>query len=121
MQQTYTHLVPWGVDSLCASQVKLGWTDQGHLARADASGDRTEPGATRLMKVARWFGTPFNAWYVGKIVQINKRRTKQDNVSAEFNDETYGTTWGHWPAASETYGADRKCQVGAPEPNPHRS
>ena len=60
------------------------------------------------MKVARWFGTPFNAWYVGKIVQINKRRTKQDNVSAEFNDETYGTTWGHWPAASETYGADRK-------------
>ena len=53
------------------------------------------------MKVARWFGTPFNAWYVGKIVQINKRRTKQDNVSAEFNDETYGTTWGHWPAASD--------------------
>ena len=68
------------------------------------------------MKVARWFGTPFNAWYVGKIVQINKRRTKQDNVSAEFNDETYGTTWGHWPAASETYGADRKWVLLNPTP-----
>ena len=40
--------------------------------------------------------------------QINKRRTVQDNVTAEFTDKTYGMTWGHWLASADTYGADRK-------------
>ena len=56
-------------------------------------------------KVARWFGPPYNAWYLGKIEQVNKRRTVQDNVTAEFTDKTYGTTWGHWLAIADTCGA----------------
>ena len=29
-------------------------------------------------------------------------------MTAEFTDETHGTTWGHWVASADTYGADRK-------------
>ena len=59
-------------------------------------------------KVALWFGEGYNAWYMGKIELVNKRRTKQDNVTAEFCDETYGKTWGHWCASMDNYGADHK-------------
>ena len=57
--------------------------------------------------MAQWFGPPYNAWYVGKIVEINKRRTKSENVSAAFNDETYGETRGMIIADPDTYGADK--------------
>ena len=58
-------------------------------------------------RMTQWFGSPYNAWYVGKIVEINKRRTKSENVSVAFNDETYGETRGMIVADSDTYGADR--------------
>eukprot|EP00966_Prymnesium_polylepis_P333320 7388792-Prymnesium_polylepis.1 len=58
-------------------------------------------------KLARWFGPPYNAWYVGKIAEVNKRRTKSENVSVEFNDETYGETRGTFVAEPDTYGADK--------------
>ena len=58
-------------------------------------------------KIAKWFGPPYNVWYVGKIVQVNKRKTKQDNVSAEFHDKADGKTWGHFLASEDTYGANR--------------
>ena len=58
--------------------------------------------------VARWFGEGYNAWFVGKIVMVNKRKTKTDNVTAEFYYEDEGTTWGHWCASADNYGANRK-------------
>ena len=67
--------------------------------------------------MARWFGSPYNAWYTGKIEQVNKRKTIQDNVTAEFTDETHGTTWGHWVASADTYGADRKWVLLKPVPS----
>ena len=38
---------------------------------------------------------------------MNKRRTKQENVSVEFVDEEDGTTWGHVVASTDEYGADK--------------
>lgn len=58
-------------------------------------------------RMAQWFGPPYNAWYVGKIAEINRRRTRSENVSVEFNDETDGETRGLMVADAETYGADR--------------
>ena len=64
-------------------------------------------------KLARWFGPPYNAWYVGNIAEVNKRRTKSENVSVAFYDETYsyvtqyGETCGMIVADPDTYGADR--------------
>ena len=58
-------------------------------------------------KLARWFGPPYNKWYVGTITEVNRRRTKQENVSVEFVDDKYGTTWGHFLASAEDYGADK--------------
>ena len=58
-------------------------------------------------KLARWFGPPYNKWYVGTITEVNRRRTKQENVSVEFIDENYGTTWGHFLASADDYGADK--------------
>ena len=43
-------------------------------------------------QMAQWFGPPFNAWHVDKIVEINKRRTVSENVSVQFIDEKYGDT-----------------------------
>ena len=62
-----------------------------------------EPG----QKLARWFGPPYNAWFVGKVVHINKRRTVTENVCVAFSDETYGETTGQFVADKETYGAER--------------
>ena len=42
-----------------------------------------------------------------KIVEVNKRRTKSDNVSVEFYDEQFGETRGVMVAEKATYGADR--------------
>ena len=53
---------------------------------------------------------------------VNKRRTKQDNVTAEFSDSTYGTTWGHMTGSPEQthvrrlYGADRTWVLLQPVP-----
>ena len=58
-------------------------------------------------RMAQWFGPPFNAWYVGEIVEINKRRTKSENVSVKFNDAKYGETRGKIVAAAETYGINK--------------
>ena len=58
--------------------------------------------------VARWFGAPYNKWYVGKILEVNKRRTVQENVTAiTFTDEVDGETLGHFVASKDNYGADR--------------
>ena len=37
-------------------------------------------------KMALWFGPPYNTWYVGNIVEVNKKRTKSENVSVAFYD-----------------------------------
>ena len=62
-----------------------------------------EPG----QPLARWFGPPYNMWYVGKIDEVNKRRTKSENVSVAFNDATHGETRGMFIADAESYGADK--------------
>ena len=67
-------------------------------------------------KLARWFGPPYNAWYVGNIAEVNKRRTKSENVSVEFDDDTYGETRGMFVAAAETYGTDKLWVVLKPIP-----
>ena len=66
--------------------------------------------------MAQWFGPPYNAWYVGKILEINKRRTKTDNVQVEFSDETYGQTTSLMVADGATYGADKLWVVLKPIP-----
>jgi hypothetical protein len=62
-----------------------------------------EPGT----KLARWFGPPYNDWFVGKVDHVNKRRTKAENVCVHFNDKTYGETMGMFCALKEEYGANR--------------
>ena len=53
-------------------------------------------------KLARWFGPPYNSWYVGSIAEVNKRRTKMENVPVEFKDDTYGVTRGTFVAEPGT-------------------
>ena len=67
-------------------------------------------------KLARWFAPPYNAWYVGNIWEVNRRRTKSENVSVEFDDDTYGETRGMFVAAAETYGTDKLWVVLKPIP-----
>ena len=55
--------------------------------------------------MAQWFGEGYN--YVGKITEINKRRTVQDNVSVAFSDELHGETSSQMVADANTYGADK--------------
>jgi len=55
-------------------------------------------------------------WHVGKIIDINKRRTKQDNTTAEFDDAEEGKTWGHWCASADNYSADRQWVLLKPIP-----
>ena len=58
--------------------------------------------------LARWFSHPYNAWYVGKVIEINRRRTVSENVSAQFIDPESGIeTWGSFVAERETYGASK--------------
>ena len=62
-------------------------------------------------KVALWFDHPFrhpfNAWHIGKIVEVNRRRTKSENVSVEFVSAEEGVTRGMFVADAACYGADR--------------
>ena len=67
-------------------------------------------------KLARWFGPPYNSWYVGNIAEINKRRTKMENVSVEFKDDTFGVTRSTFVAEADTYGADKLWVVLKPIP-----
>ena len=59
--------------------------------------------------MAQWVDSPYNARHVRKIKEINRRRTKSDNASVEFNNKTEGeTVWlGSWWPNAETYGAHR--------------
>ena len=57
--------------------------------------------------LARWFGPPYNTWYMGKIDEVNRRRTKSENVSVAFNDTTHGETRGMFIADAESYGAEK--------------
>ena len=66
------------------------------------------------------------AWYVGNIWEVNRRRTKSENVSVEFDDDTYGETRGMFVAAAETYGTDKLWVVLKPIPieldsSPHQA
>ena len=53
---------------------------------------------------------------MGNIAEVNKRRTKSENVSVEFKDETYGETRGTFVAEADTYGADKLWVVLKPIP-----
>ena len=57
--------------------------------------------------LARRFGPPYNTWYMGKIDEVNRRRTKSENVSVAFNDTTHGETRGMFIADAESYGAEK--------------
>ena len=58
-------------------------------------------------KLAQWFAHPYNAWHVGTIHEVNKRRTKTENVSVRFISEEEGETRGTFVADAETYGVDK--------------
>ena len=58
-------------------------------------------------EMAQWFGPPFNAWHVGKIVEINRRRTKSENVLVQFSNPTEGETQSRMVADPDTYGANK--------------
>ena len=63
------------------------------------------PGLPEARALVR--GPPYNSWYVGNIAEINKCRTKMENVSVEFKDDTYGVMRGTFVAEADTYGADK--------------
>ena len=44
---------------------------------------------------------------MGKIDEVNRRRTKSENVSVAFNDTTQGETRGMFIADAESYGAEK--------------
>ena len=54
------------------------------------------------LKVAFWFGVPYNKWFVGTITSVNRRRTKTENVEAEFEGGP-----GQLVCTAETYGIDK--------------
>jgi len=58
------------------------------------------PGLPEARALVR--GPPYNSWYVGNIAEINKCRTKMENVSVEFKDDTYGVTRGTFVAEADT-------------------
>ena len=55
-------------------------------------------------------------WATTNIWEVNRRRTKSENVSVEFDDDTYGETRGMFVAAAETYGTDKLWVVLKPIP-----
>ena len=58
-------------------------------------------------QTARWFGYPFNAWHVGTIKEINRRRTVSENISVEFHSTEEGETRGLFVADADTYGTHK--------------
>ena len=71
-------------------------------------------------KLARWFAPPLpttpGTVRGQPIWEVNRRRTKSENVSVEFDDDTYGETRGMFVAAAETYGTDKLWVVLKPIP-----
>ena len=53
---------------------------------------------------------------MGNIWEVNRRRTTSENVSVEFDNDTYGETRGMFVAAAETYGTDKLWVVLKPIP-----
>ena len=70
------------------------------------------------VRMAQWFGPPYNSWYIGKIVEVNKRRTKSENVLVEFVDTTNETLTDTslMVADAETYGAEKLSVILDPIP-----
>ena len=58
---------------------------------------------------------PLRAGFV-KIVEINRRRSKSENVAVQFSNETEGETQSLMIADANTYGADRLWVVLRPLP-----
>ena len=58
-------------------------------------------------KLACWFPHPYNSWFVGTILEINRWRTKTDNVLVQFISPDDGETTGILIADAETYGVDK--------------
>ena len=57
-------------------------------------------------KIALWFSAPFSRWHVGKITEVNKRRTVSENVTASSYDAKEGETIASFihVATAEEYG-----------------
>ena len=55
-------------------------------------------------KFTLWFSAPFSRWHVGKITEVNKRRTVSENVTASFYDATEGDNIASFIATAEEYG-----------------
>ena len=65
---------------------------------------------------------PYNSWYVGSVAEVNKRRTKMENVSVEFKDDTYRCDARHFRGRGRhLYGADKFWVVLNPIPIKSRS
>ena len=56
--------------------------------------------------MALWFSALFSRWHVGKIMEVNKRRTVSENVTASFYDAKEGETIASFihVATAEEYG-----------------
>ena len=54
-------------------------------------------------RVAFWFGPPFDKWCIGKITEINKRKTTSDNVKVQFEDGPVNLL-----VSTETYGVEKE-------------
>ena len=50
---------------------------------------------------------PYNAWFVGNVIEVNKKRTETENVCIEMYEQTYGETRGMFVADAESYGAHK--------------
>ena len=80
-----------------------------------ASRPRGRPEAGALVRPPLGQPTP-GTWATTNIWEVNRRRTKSENVSVEFDDDTYGETRGMFVAAAETYGTDKLWVVLKPIP-----
>lgn len=58
-------------------------------------------------QLAQWFGPPYDAWFIGTVHEVNRRRTKTENVSVRFVSPEDGETRGVFVASAQTYGADK--------------
>ena len=98
----------WEQDALGQSAGFQGWV---WLARSTPSALEELPCPVRVPhdlkagdKIALWFSAPFSRWHVGKITEVNKRRTVSENVTASFYDAPEGDTVASFIATAEEYG-----------------
>ena len=59
---------------------------------------------------------PRYTWHVGNVIEVNKKRTKSENVSVAFYDAVDGETRGGMVADPQTYGAIKLWVVLKPIP-----